>query len=191
MKKTTAALPVVLGLLCGQAAARPAAVPPPPSPASTAAELDARGASVTVAIAPGSTVLGSSLAGVDSFSGIPFAQPPVGPLRLKPPRKLGAGGLNGTFNAQGIAPSCPQMFFSDGTGGFLTEVLGDVLDTPLFQTVSGAQEDCLTVSVQRPSGTAADAKLPVLFWIFGGGFEVRGSGLHRVSERPRRRKIGG
>ena len=33
-------------------------------------------------------------------------------------------------------------------------------------------EDCLTMSVMRPQGTALDAKLPVLFWIYGGGFEL-------------------
>jgi carboxylesterase type B len=33
-------------------------------------------------------------------------------------------------------------------------------------------EDCLTISVSRPQGTKSDAKLPVLFWIFGGGFEI-------------------
>lgn len=47
-----------------------------------------------------------------------------------------------------------------------------LLDTPLFQTVTDAGEDCLTLSIYRPSGTTASSKLPVLFWIFGGGFEL-------------------
>jgi carboxylesterase type B len=35
-----------------------------------------------------------------------------------------------------------------------------------------AGEDCLTVNVNRPIGTTSTSKLPVLFWIFGGGFEL-------------------
>jgi triacylglycerol lipase len=46
------------------------------------------------------------------------------------------------------------------------------LDTPLFQTVTNAGEDCLTINVMRPTGTTSSSNLPVLFWIFGGGFEL-------------------
>ncbi|KAI2632275.1 sterol esterase [Hypoxylon sp. NC1633] len=120
-------------------------------------------------ITPQGTIVGSSLNGVENFGGIPFALPPVGGLRLKPPQKLNSS--LGTFDATGIGPSCPQMFFST-EGELLTSVLGDLIDTPLFQTVTGQTEDCLTMRVQRPAGIAADAKLPVLFWIFGGGFEL-------------------
>lgn len=41
----------------------------------------------------------------------------------------------------------------------------------MFQILGNFGEDCLTVDIQRPANTSSSAKLPVLFWIFGGGFE--------------------
>ncbi|KAH6723829.1 lipase [Leptodontidium sp. 2 PMI_412] len=141
-------------------------------PATLAAPPGKRAAAPTVAIAsPSATIIGSSSTTVETFNGIPFAKPPVGPLRLKPPQSLSAA--LGTVIATGIPKSCPQMFFSnDLTSVLPTAVLGLLLETPLFQTVTNAGEDCLTVNVQRPVGTTASSKLPVLFWIFGGGFEL-------------------
>ncbi|KAI1750140.1 sterol esterase [Xylaria castorea] len=115
------------------------------------------------------TVVGSSLLGVENFAGIPFADPPVGNLRLRPPQRRTKS--LGTFDASGIGPSCPQMYFST-QGDLLTSVLGNLTNTPFFQTVTDQTEDCLTMRVQRPAGTKPNAKLPVLFWIFGGGFEL-------------------
>ena len=123
---------------------------------------------VTVSVSSG-TVVGSSLLGVESFNGIPFANPPTGPLRLKPPQRY-SGNL-GTFDATGIPDACPQMFISSDTLGFVGGILTSLLELPLLQVVGG-NEDCLTVSVQRPAGTQAGDDLPVLFWIFGGGFEL-------------------
>ncbi|KAI1811213.1 sterol esterase [Poronia punctata] len=115
------------------------------------------------------TVVGTSILGVENFAGIPFADAPVGNLRLRPPQKRTKP--YGTLNAAGVGPSCPQMFFAT-EGPLLTSVLGNLINTPLFQTVTGQTEDCLTMRVQRPAGTKAGDKLPVLFWIFGGGFEL-------------------
>lgn len=129
--------------------------------------LNGRSTQVTVAM-PSGTVVGSSVAGVDSFNGIPYAEPPTGSLRLKPPVR-NTGDL-GTFDATGVAAACPQMFVSSSSKNILEEVFSDILDLPFFQDISG-EEDCLTVSVQRPTGTQAGDDLPVLFWIFGGGFE--------------------
>ncbi|KAJ7766333.1 extracellular triacylglycerol lipase precursor [Mycena maculata] len=84
----------------------------------------------------------------DLFAGIPFAEPPLGSLRLKPPvlkTSLDAG----TFNATTFSPACLQT------------------DLPL----DAISEDCLTINVLRPTGTPTDAKLPVMFWTYGGGFD--------------------
>ncbi|KFA70306.1 hypothetical protein S40285_01739 [Stachybotrys chlorohalonatus IBT 40285] len=132
------------------------------------ATLEERANSVTVAL-PSGTVIGASLLSVESFRGIPFADPPVGPLRLKPPQRLSEP--LGTFDATGIAPACPQMFISTGTRDLIGGVLQELLDLPFLQPVTG-QEDCLSITVQRPAGTQAGDKLPVLFWIFGGGFQL-------------------
>ncbi|KAH7320838.1 Alpha/Beta hydrolase protein [Stachybotrys elegans] len=132
------------------------------------APLEERAAKVTVAL-PSGTVIGDTVLKVESFKGIPFADPPVGSLRLRPPKRLSRP--LGTFDATGIAPSCPQMFLSSDALGVVGGVLTDLLSIPFLQPVAG-QEDCLSVSVQRPAGTKAGDKLPVLFWIFGGGFEL-------------------
>ncbi|KAN0098489.1 lipase [Hyaloscypha variabilis] len=133
-----------------------------------------RAGTPTVTIAsPAATIIGSTGTSVETFNGIPFAQPPTGSLRLKPPQSLTAP--LGTVTATGTAQACPQFFFSDATSSFPTDVLGILLDTPLFQTITDAGEDCLTLNVNRPVGTTSTSKLPVLFWIFGGGFELGSS----------------
>ncbi|KAI1844192.1 hypothetical protein JX266_009676 [Neoarthrinium moseri] len=142
-----------------------AALPAPNAAPNTSPRADLLKTQVTIA---DGTVVGS-VGLVENFGGIPFAQAPVGPLRLKPPQKLTSS--YGTLDATGSGPSCPQMFFSTD-GDLLTSVLGNLLNTPLFQTVTGQTEDCLTMRVQRPVGTKAGAKLPVLLYIFGGGFEL-------------------
>ena len=144
-----------------------------PAPASEPG-VHPRAAKVTVSL-PSATVVGTSALNVESFRGIPFANPPVGPLRLKPPQKLSKS--LGTFDATGIAAACPQMFISSGSEDIISKVIDGFLDLPLLEVVTG-QEDCLTISVQRPAGTKNDAKLPVLFWIFGGGFELGSSAMY-------------
>lgn len=136
------------------------------------AQLEKRAGPTVVAPSPQATVLGKSASNVESFNAIPYAQPPVGQLRLKPPQPLTSS--LGTIDGTGSARACPQFFFSVDAAAFPTNVIGTILNTPLFQAVTNAGEDCLTINVQRPAGTAANAKLPVLFWIFGGGFELGG-----------------
>ena len=53
--------------------------------------------------------------------------------------------------------------------------IGLAVDTEctLFQ-LDGVSEDCLTLNVFRPSGVSTSAALPVMVWVYGGGFE-RGS----------------
>lgn len=160
---------VVVAALVGLAAAAPARAPTPVT-------IEDRAAKVSVAIAPSSTVVGASGLGVESFHGIPYAVPPVGPNRLRPPVRLNAS--LGTFDATGIENACPQFFLSTGGNSLITQILGDVVNLPFFQTVTKQSEDCLTINVIRPAGVKAGANLPVLFWIFGGGFEV--SSLSRM-----------
>jgi carboxylesterase type B len=140
--------------------------------ALAAPALDKRAGPTVVAPAPQATVVGKTLLKVESFNAIPYAQPPVGQLRLRPPQPLASG--VGTVDGTGSARACPQFFFSLDPSNFPANVLGTILNTPIFQAVSNAGEDCLTVNVQRPAGTKASDKLPVLFWIFGGGFELGG-----------------
>lgn len=124
-----------------------------------------------VAISPSNTVIGLAANKVEKFAGIPFADSPVGNLRLRPPQKL-TSDLGTAFEAIVPAAACPQMIFSTAGNSFITDALAEVLQTPLFETALNIDEDCLTVSVMRPAGVDANASLPVLFWIFGGAFEV-------------------
>lgn len=140
--------------------------------ALAAPALDKRAGPTVVAPAPQATVIGKSFLKVESFNAIPYAQPPVGQLRLRPPKPLTSS--LGTVDGTGSARACPQFFFSVDPTNFPANVLGTILNTPIFQAVTNSGEDCLTINVQRPAGTKASDKLPVLFWIFGGGFELGG-----------------
>ncbi|RDL33270.1 Carboxylic ester hydrolase [Venustampulla echinocandica] len=108
------------------------------------------------------TAVGSSANNVESFIGIPFAQPPVGQLRLKPPQPINT--RLGTIQATGVPLACPQQ-------GSLT--IPDIPGVPIGpgnQTLP-AGEDCLTLNVQRPCSANRHSRLPVIFWIYGGAFE--------------------
>lgn len=125
------------------------------------------GASVTI---NDGTVVGASSDGIDTFRGIPFAQPPVGDLRLKPPQPLTSS--FGTFDATQNPKACPQFLNLFNMDTLPADVVDRLLNSPLLQVATNQGEDCLTINVQRPAGIAEDEKLPVLFWIFGGGFEA-------------------
>ncbi|KAJ8606319.1 hypothetical protein MRB53_041070 [Persea americana] len=115
------------------------------------------------------TIVGSTSNGIDSFKGIPFAQPPTGNLRLRPPQSITQG--FGTIQATAQPKACPQQSNQVDTSDLPSDVIGELMNSPLFQAITNAGEDCLTVNVQRPTGVNSTAKLPVLFWIFGGAFE--------------------
>jgi carboxylesterase type B len=143
---------------------------------SAATPLPFPNATITpTVLLPAGTVTGASGDGVEHFSGIPFAEPPTGSLRLKPPVRLEKFS-SGSFQATGVGPACPQQTNVEITP-LLLEVLllPGVAETLGFGSATGDEsEDCLTISVTRPTGahTKTDKKLPVLFWIYGGGFEA-------------------
>jgi carboxylesterase type B len=121
---------------------------------------------------PQATIVGlAATNAVEQFPGIPFAKPPVGPLRLKPPQPITKP--MGKFLAMKNGNACPQFIFSTVLNDHIpTSEIALLVDTPLFQKAIGESEDCLVLNVHRPPGTNPGAKLPVLFWIFGGAFEL-------------------
>ncbi len=124
------------------------------------------------------TVVGSSTAGVDSFKGIPYAQPPVGQLRLKPPQSITSN--LGTVQATGTPRACPQYLLD--TSSIPTGAIGQLLNTPILQAATDSGEDCLTINVQRPSSATANSLLPVVFWIYGGAFQFGSTQTYDASE---------
>ncbi|KAF3133228.1 hypothetical protein TWF569_010672 [Orbilia oligospora] len=138
-------------------------------PAPVIEERAAAAPTVTISY-PKATIIGKG-GDVEIFPGIPFAKPPVGELRLRPPQPL--TDPLGTIYATENGKACPQFTFSTAINDDIpTSALGLLINTPFFQKTLNAGEDCLFINVHRPKGTEADAKLPVLFWIFGGGFQI-------------------
>lgn len=127
-----------------------------------------RSESVEVQLSSGTLIVGRSNAKIDTFDGIPYALPPTGRLRLRAPKPLPSE-PGGKINATGIAAACPQLLVSPANEDVISKAGSKILELPFFNRLTG-QENCLTVSVQRPANTKPDAKLPVLFWIYGGGF---------------------
>lgn len=142
--------------------------------------LENRATKTATAVVPAGTILGIAKNGVEAFNGIPYAKPPLGPLRMKPPvRRTESLGL---FDGTKPAGACPQMLVSTDSKNFLFDTLGSLANLPFVQNATGQTEDCLTITVARPEGITADAKLPVLYWIFGGGFEVSPSTVKRAAQ---------
>ena len=141
------------------------------SPTATTLEARAARTATVVIPSPDATVLGNVKDEVESFGGIPYAHAPVGNLRFKPPQRLTES--IGTFDGTGPAGACPQFVASTDAKNFLLDTVGNIANLPFVHNVTGQSEDCLSITVARPEGTEPDAKLPVLFWIYGGGFEVR------------------
>jgi len=91
--------------------------------------------------------------GVLVFRGIPYAQPPVGPLRFRAPRREQP--WTGVRSGLEFGPSAPQR----------------PLALPLpGMDVGSCDEDCLTLNVTTPA--ADTGRRPVLVWIHGGGFVI-------------------
>lgn len=94
------------------------------------------------------SVAGAAGDGVASYLGIPFAAPPVGDLRWRPPQP--AAHWDGVRQATAFAPACLQ------TGVSMPG-----------EAPPRTSEDCLYLNVWAPKG--AD-RLPVIVWIHGGGW---------------------
>ncbi|KAL1404960.1 hypothetical protein Q8F55_008572 [Vanrija albida] len=116
---------------------------------------------------PAGTFNGAARPDVEAFTGIPFAQAP----RLAPPVKYTTPFNN--FDATIYSPSCPQFIGTTKPGGdFFGQIVNALTNTPFLQVALNQQEDCLNLAIYRPKGTKPDAKLPVLFWIYGGAFAL-------------------
>src|SRR5690606_21116335 len=102
--------------------------------------------------------------GVDSYKGIPYAAPPVGPLRWRPPQPPAAW--------EGVRAS-------DRWGA---ECMQQPVSFDMAQSSQPVSEDCLTLNVWAP--VSKDRRLPVMVWIHGGAF-VNGSASRELYDGAR------
>lgn len=110
---------------------------------------------------------------VDTFRGLPFAQPPVGDLRFRPPQPF-AGNFSTPQDATLITPDCIWQ-----SPLKLPTIPGPAVDGfnevfKFFANNNSQAEDCLHLNVYKPATATPDSKLPVMVWIFGGAFELSG-----------------
>ncbi|GAA0304170.1 carboxylesterase family protein [Sphingomonas oligophenolica] len=96
---------------------------------------------------------------VRAYLGIPYAAPPVGALRWAAPRPVAWQGVR---NADRTGPECIQVLRPHDINHYFGE--------------EATSEDCLTLNIWTPSAKPA-AGLPVVVFIYGGGFTIGSSGM--------------
>ncbi|WBO21284.1 carboxylesterase/lipase family protein [Sphingomonas abietis] len=136
-------IPALLGLALSAASASASVVPVAP------AVMTSEGPLVGAREADGSI----------AFRGIPYARPPVGPLRWKPPQPIRWSAPRAAIKA---GSACPQSDY--GVWNRKDAIAG--------------REDCLTLELRTPTLTPA-RPLPVMVWIHGGG-NRGGSGMGNI-----------
>lgn len=108
-------------------------------------------AQIAQADVTGGTIEGTVVDGISEFKGIPFAAPPVGDLRWKAPQPVKP--WSGIRQTIAFGPACMQS---------------PVTVSRQAPGIS-VSEDCLFLDVWTPAKTARE-RLPVIAWIYGGGF---------------------
>jgi para-nitrobenzyl esterase len=103
-------------------------------------------------------ILGVTATGVTAFKGIPYAAPPVGALRWKPPQPVAR--WDAVRSAAAYGSPCPQPPILERMWGIRYEK---------------QSEDCLTLNVWSAARVAQERR-PVMVWLHGGDFIAGSSG---------------
>jgi para-nitrobenzyl esterase len=112
----------------------------------------------TIVSVEGGSISGTSEQGVRVYKGIPYAAPPVGSLRWKPPQPVAS--WNGMKHGDQVGPACPH--------------LPRASDSPFPEALERKSEDCLYLNVWTSARSGAAE--PVMVWYHGGNW-ARGSGV--------------
>lgn len=141
-----------------------------------------------VSIQQGSYAGNDSLPGVTFFGGIPYAEPPLGNLRWRPPAKLKTYHGGKVVDARNWGPLCIQQvldfsnnelfrnlrliitsFSSLRSWGSVRRVSSGCRSdrSSHVQTLMEGSLDCLTLNVWKPSNARPNSKLPVVIYIHG------------------------
>jgi len=107
------------------------------------------------------SVVGLRLAsGVRTWLGVPYALPPTGAWRWRPPRPMQ---WTGRWNADRKMPECPQVLRAHDINHYYGE--------------EATSEDCLYLNIWAPPGSTEHSHLPVIVYIYGGGFTIGSAGI--------------
>ncbi|KAF7422790.1 hypothetical protein PC9H_010949 [Pleurotus ostreatus] len=150
-------LQVVLGLFAIQITATPL-------PRANSVTLDS------------ATFTGTTSGRVTKFLGIPYAQPPTGDRRFRLPEPIPP--YTGTVRATAFGPACPQQSVRLPLPDGLASDAVDLIVNTAYKAVFPDSEDCLSINVVVPTSATPTSKLPVVAWIFGGGFELGSPSLY-------------
>ncbi|UCJ16143.1 carboxylesterase family protein [Pseudomonas sp. MM211] len=114
-------------------------------------------------------IIGAAVDGLESWQGIPYAEPPVADLRWQPPQPVKH--WTAPIKANALASRCAQN-----------------ADLGVFAKAGGS-EDCLYLNVYRDTNASNDRqKLPVFVWLHGGALQVGQGGDYDPSKLARQGK---
>ncbi|KAH9040242.1 carotenoid ester lipase precursor [Lactarius hengduanensis] len=143
----------------------------------TVPPIDSNGPQITLDDA---VFVGVRTGATDAFLGIPYARPPTNERRLRLPEPVPP--YEGLYYVQEYGKACPQQLLKlpNGLDSELVYQVNKIV-AQIYDSKSPSDEDCLTINVVKPSYATPKSLLPVVVWIFGGGFQIGSPNIYNGS----------